>query len=229
MQNSNRLKRVISIVANSALVLSAIIVAGSVVHSRYMTTVPSTSSAMFSEQKDWETFADAGSMIGDPSAPVVLIEFGDFECPACRTLSTHFRELLAKRPGEVAVLYRHMPLSKHRFAESAAIASECGARQTSFEQIHDSLFAHQKQLGLKPWTEIAFGAGVADTTAFSVCMRDSSTFSRIAADKKAAERLGANGTPTVLINGVRFSGVPHRRTLDSLVTEALRVRRARVS
>ena len=97
----------------------------------------------------WEELAEAGHRIGPMDARLVLVEFSDFECPACAFLSNdlvpHLRE---QYPGQVAVVYRHWPLQKHRFSYAAARASECAAFQGGFEQSHDVVYSQQHLLGV---------------------------------------------------------------------------------
>jgi protein-disulfide isomerase len=117
-----------------------------------------------------------------------------------------------------AVLYRHWPLERHRFAEPAARASECAGIQGRFEQMHDSLFSMQAKLGVIPWSELASGAGVKDLRAFEQCMASDSVPGSILADAIAAKRLGARGTPAVVVSGgSQFVGVPSKTVLDSLL------------
>lgn len=213
----------ISVIANGALVVCALLVTASVVRSQFITPTPPIirSSAMFEDQPDWREYAVAGQRIGRADAKVTLVEFSDFECPACRALATQLHEIMAESPERLAVIYRHMPLASHRFAEQAAIASECSAKFTKFAAMHDTLFAAQRSIGVTPWSELAASIGIADTVAFKHCMKDPASLARVNEDKAAAEKLGVKGTPTVLINGVRFAGVPHRKVLDSLIDLAV--------
>lgn len=213
-------KETVGTALNAVLVLCAIVVTFFVARSAFQKqSMPTTTQGVRLEaQDDWQSWMDRGNLIGSADADVTLIEFGDFECPACRALARVLKDVVASSDGKVAVLYRHMPLESHRFSEPAALAAECAAREGRFEAMHDTLFVSQKSFGLVPWTELALSAGVEDTTAFRDCMKDNSALAVISEDRAAAARLGVNGTPTVLVNGVRFAGVPRREVIDSLIS-----------
>ena len=173
-------------------------------------------------QPDWGSYVRGGNRIGSATAHAVLVEFADFECPACRALDKRLMAIRQKYPNDFAIVYRHYPLAMHRFAEQAAVASECAAHEGRFTALHDSLFAHPDSIGLKSWRKFATGAGVRDSLAFDRCLSDSSVAARVESDRRAGDSLGVRGTPTVLINGVKFTGVPTTNQLDSLVQAALR-------
>lgn len=157
--------------------------------------------------EEFATYHDAGQRIGPATAPVTIVEFSDFQCPSCKQLHTALRELRARFPDEVSVLYRHYPIeSIHTHAVSAAIASECAAAQGRFEAFLDLLYAEQALIGQLRYVDLARRAGVTDTIAFNVCLSGPAPRARLAEDRAAAERLGVRGTPTVLVNAQRFSG-----------------------
>jgi protein-disulfide isomerase len=172
-------------------------------------------------QENWRSFAEGGHRIGPANAPVVLVEFSDFQCPACRALEERLRESRKKFPRDLAIVYRHFPLNIHRFARAAAEASECAAQQGRFERMHAVLFDQPDSIGVISWRSFARLAAVPDLSAFERCMRDSTALPAVTRDRRAAEHLGADGTPTVLINGIRFSGALPQATLDSLVESVL--------
>lgn len=176
----------------------------------------------FTPDKNWRTYAAAGQRIGPPDAKVVMIEFADFQCPACRALHSQVGLLRERYPADFALVYRHWPMPNHRHARVAAMASECAGVQTRFEQMYEALFVNADSIGITPWNAFASSAGVPDVPAFDKCLRDSSTALIVDRDSRTAVRTGGRGTPTVFINGVRFTGVPEPATLDSLVRVALR-------
>jgi protein-disulfide isomerase len=210
---------------NTIMVVCAITLTFLAVRQYRQPTIRTIPQPGFEPQADWLEYASTGHVIGNHDATVIAVEFADFECPACRVLSGNIHEIVSKRPQDFAVLYRYFPLRSHRFSDAAAVAAECAARQGKFREMHDSLFAYQAQFGLKAWTQIAAEAGVPDTSGFSECLADSTSIKTVERDKQAAEQLGLAGTPTLLINGVRFTGVPTKGILDSLVDAALQQKR----
>jgi protein-disulfide isomerase len=199
------------------LVSCALVSTGFVIRNGMTSTLPPTVTSRLATQKDWMDFADRGHRLGAADAAVTIVEFGDFECPACRALADRFDELLARRPTDVSILYRHMPLASHRFARMAAVAAECASQFGRFKEMHDTLYANQRSLGIRPWAELAYSAGITDSSTFSTCMRDSTVVKAVDRDIEAATRLRAPGTPTILIEGMRYTGVPPVSLLDSLI------------
>jgi protein-disulfide isomerase len=171
----------------------------------------------------WERFARGGHRLGPDDAPVTIVVFADFECPYCATLATAtLPQIRARYPTKVAVVYRHFPLRQHRFAYPAARAAECAGRQQRFDAYHDQLFTRQDSLGLLTFTELAQDAGVPDLRAFSTCASATGPVESIELDLRAARELGAYATPTVVIDGMMYSGTLSVPTLDSLVKAVLR-------
>jgi len=183
---------------------------------------PAARKAAIESQTDWRTYAIDGHRIGPPDAKAVLVEFADFQCPACRRLEDRLRVARKRFPLDFAVVYRHFPLNIHKFARQAAVASECGAQQSRFPEMHDALFDVGDSLGVVPWTVLAARAGVASVPQFAKCMSDSTVIALVTRDVDAAKRLGARATPTLLIDGVRATGTIPQSTLDSLVQNAIK-------
>jgi protein-disulfide isomerase len=161
---------------------------------------PETRSAK--EIPDWVKYAKPGHRIGSEEAKVVIIEFADFECPACRSFEVSaLAGVRAKYPDDVAIYYRHWPLSYHRFAYPAARAAECAAAAGRFTEMHDVLYRKQDSLGLKAFSSFAKEAGVTDIEEFDECNGVSTPVDRIEADIVAVGELGGQGTPTVIVAG----------------------------
>lgn len=171
---------------------------------------------------DWGSYAAAGHRMGPDGAAVTLVEFSDFQCPACRLLAASLDTLRARYDGQVQVVYRHFPLRSHPHAIAAARASECAAAQGRFEAFHDVVFAEQDSVGRVPWTRFARNAAVPALTAFEACAGETGPILPLARDTVAGLRLGVSSTPTLLINGRRVVGAPPLATLDALVRQELR-------
>ncbi|HEU0014903.1 MAG TPA: thioredoxin domain-containing protein, partial [Longimicrobium sp.] len=144
-------------------------------------------------------------------------------CPFCASIAPELRALVADRPGQVAVWFRHMPLDKiHPHARAAALASACADEQGRFAELHDTLFAQQDSIGGKAWEAFAREAGVRDLAAFGQCMDTRRHAARIEADLRAAKRLQVRATPTVIINGLLIEGTLTRDELEKHVADAAR-------
>jgi protein-disulfide isomerase len=169
---------------------------------------------------DWADYQQAGVRVGDDKAPVVIVEFFDFECPICRSAAPYMESLPKRFAGDVAVIYRNYPIHKHAFG--AAVAAVCASQANAFQSFYDLLFDHPKWAGATPWPNVALSAGVADTTSFKHCMKAGRATGAVVRDTMAAHKLGAFGTPTFLVNGRRIDGFYGAETMDSVIAMALR-------
>jgi protein-disulfide isomerase/uncharacterized membrane protein len=151
---------------------------------------------------------------GNPDAPITIVEFSDFECPACGHAFSDLRNLVRGRT-DVKLVFRHFPLDSacnarmqqqlHPYACQAAAAAECAGQLGRFWEYHDELFEHQKLLDRDSLFRYAREVGL-DIPAFRTCLDDPATMDRIAADVAAGTRLGVESTPTIFINGRRVQG-----------------------
>lgn len=211
-------------VLTSTLVVCALITTGLVAYRELFATsprpVPSPSpKPVFIE--NWKFHLGTGVRLGPSSAPVQLVEFGDFECPFCATLHDRLKALRSRYPTKVAISYVHYPLPMHRFAEPAARAAECAGEQEHFERMHDLLFEQQNMLGLKPWDDFAAEAGVPDLAAFKSCIQSNGPVPRITQGRQLAEQLDIKGTPTLIINGWKLTHPPTEEELDRMIRAVL--------
>jgi protein-disulfide isomerase len=149
---------------------------------------------------------------------VTLIEFSDFQCPFCATLSQTIRSMQERDPSAFRVVYRHYPLAQHTHAATAGVAAECAAQQRRFGEYHDALFANQDSIGTRAWTRFAADAGVADTVAFKRCMAGPAAKARVDEDARAAARLRLPGTPSLIVNGRLYSGGISEEELSTLIS-----------
>ena len=135
------MNRTIEKLLSTVLTLAAVAVAVAVVHREYFRPAEPAQSAVRNPERlttqQWNALLGASiTMRGDSSAPVVLVEFADLECPACG----HYHEKIMPRvQGEFGpnLLYRlvHLPLPAHRFARHAAVAAECASRQNAVREL----------------------------------------------------------------------------------------------
>jgi protein-disulfide isomerase len=150
---------------------------------------------------------------GTPGAPVVLVEFSDFECPFCREEAKMLREnLLATYPKEVRLYYLDYPLeSLHPWAKAAAMMGRCIFHQnaTAFWDYHDWIFQHQEEINpenLKDKVlEFAKGKGI-DAAQLSKCIDSRATEEEVDKTKAEGKSLDVSSTPTLFVNGRRMVG-----------------------
>lgn len=167
---------------------------------------------------DYRAFA-VGRVLGGPNdAPVTIVTFSDFQCPICARVASTLSAILAAYPDRVRVVYRHWTLDRiHPYAREAAIAAECAAEQGRFARFHDHVYARQDSLGPIPWVRLAVASGVPDTVAFNRCLVSVAPEARLERDRRDGVRLGVEGTPTMLVNGLVVRGALSRLQFDSIV------------
>lgn len=171
--------------------------------------------------------ADDDPMLGNPSAPVTLVEFADFQCPFCgRMFSETLPQIKEKyvKTGKVKFVYRDFPLSSiHQFAQKAAEAGECADDQGKFWQYHDVLYVRQQQLSgenLKKWAgEIGL-----DMAQFNQCLDSGKYADEVAKDLQDGVNAGVTGTPATFVNGRLVSGALPYAQFEAVIEEALRAR-----
>ena len=142
---------------------------------------------------------------GDQNAAVTLVEFSDFQCPFCSRV-TGTLDLIENTYGDkVRIVFKHLPLRMHTRAPLAHAASEAANRQGGFWEMHDLIFANQRELTEAKYIEYAGKIGL-DVDRFKKDMVSASVKARVEADKAEAERLGVTGTPGFFVNGYFLSG-----------------------
>jgi protein-disulfide isomerase len=172
---------------------------------------------------EWRSVAREGTVMGPAVAPVQIIEFSDFQCPFCAEVQTALRQVRARHPRDVSVVFRHFPLeSIHPHAFAAARASACAGDQGRFEAYHDALFAAQDQIGTRSWDAFARVAKVSDADAFRACMASNRHTDAVRRDADEAKRIGLRVTPTLIINGRGIGGLVTAEELEAHVERARR-------
>lgn len=128
---------------------------------------------------------------------------------------------MAKYPREIALVYRHWPLSYHQMAYPAARAAECAAAQGRFSAMHDALYASQDSLTRASMLDLASQAGITDRLRFTECFGSSEPVAAIERDIATAQNINGIGTPTIVINGRVLKHVPDSAGFDTLVRDAI--------
>jgi protein-disulfide isomerase/rhodanese-related sulfurtransferase len=144
-------------------------------------------------------------MTGNLQASVAVVEFGDFECPACGRAEEGVREIRKKYGDRVRFVFRHFPLGRHPFALKAAEASECAAEQGKFWEAVEKLYGGQSDLSETALIRYAGELGL-DVPRFTQCLGNGSTLARIQRDAEDARALGIDRTPTFFVGQQRIMG-----------------------
>lgn len=171
-----------------------------------------------------------GIAIGDPDAPVTIMEFADFQCPGCGQFAWRMAPLIKERlveTGKARFVYYDFPLPMHGNAFLASRAGRCANEQGVFWKFHDILYGQQRfwsdvptSKAAEQFVEYAEQAG-ADPAAFEACLRSDRYAREVTESIKLGESLGVEGTPTIFINNQRYPGVPGSvRELEEAVARA---------
>jgi len=153
------------------------------------------------------TAPDAPSIKG-ASSTVSIVEFADFECPACAAMHPIFKEYLKTEGSKVNFVYRNFPI--HADADKFAVAALAAGKQGKFWEMHDIIFENQEA-----WSELSLDkkmetfAGYAkklglDMTKYSADLNDPALAEIVKKDKADAIAMGVNATPTIIINNNRI-------------------------
>lgn len=161
---------------------------------------------------------------GPAAAPVVMVEFSDFQCPFCSQAAALIKQITDAYPNDVRFIYKNYPLPFHKEAMPAAKAAVAAGKQGKFFEMHDKLFENQRGLGEEFYTKAAQEIGL-DVEKFKKDMADPSVQAQIDQEMKEATQADVRGTPTIFINGKK----PQGRSFElykSIIDEALKAKKA---
>jgi len=147
-----------------------------------------------------------GPSQGPDDAPIVIVEFSDFQCPFCQRVLPTISGIRERYPDQVRIVYRHLPLdSIHSRARAASEASACADQQGKFWEYHDLIFENNRSLADEDLEAHASTLGL-EMEAFRQCVSERQTQQIVQNDSAAAGRLGLTGTPAFYVNGIPLSG-----------------------
>lgn len=163
---------------------------------------------------------DPARVRGNPKAPVMIVEFADFQCPYCQAVEHTVDDVFAKYKGQVAIAYRDMPLTQiHPFAQGAAEAARCAGEQGKFWEYHDLLFK-DRRLDSNGLLDEARALKL-DDKQFQSCLTSEKYKAQIQADAQDGMRAGVNGTPGFFVNGAYLDGNQPESEFDKAIQDAL--------
>ena|SRR2546421_6005157 len=174
---------------------------------------------------------DDDPVLGSPDAKVLMIEFGDYQCPSCRMFWKDVEPRLRKDyvdTGKVKLVFRDFPLTQiHPEAMLAAMAVDCAGEQNKYWEYHDKVFREQYNKGddivrfkaadLKKWAKET----KLDPAKFDQCLDSEKYRNEVLKDRMDGEAAGVQGTPTFFINGRVMGGaqqyVEYKKLIDDLL------------
>jgi protein-disulfide isomerase len=162
---------------------------------------------------------------GPKSAKVTVVEFADFQCPACAAFHPEMKKILSDYNGKIYFVYRHFPLPMHKNARGAAQAAEAAAAQGKFWPMYDQLFEKQSE-----WSEVAnptdlfasYAKNVKlDEEKFKKAVEESNGTATIQKGIDDGNKAGVNSTPTLFVNGKKVEGANSIADLATQVRSAI--------
>lgn len=144
-----------------------------------------------------------GPPLGNPDAPIAIVEFSDFTCPFCQALRPELERFVRDHEGRVKLYYKPFPIPSHPRAREAAIAGEWARDGGFFWKMHDLLFEHPHALSDADLASYAATVG-GDPEDLAAALAKSRDEARIAASQAEARTAGLRGTPTLYVNGRRL-------------------------
>ena len=215
-----------------SIVLAGVIIAGAIMFTRRSDSIaPSQKLAQAGDAvpvaADMKAVESSGPALGKPDAPVVVVEFADFQCPFCgRFYQGTAKDLIEKyvKTGKVKFVYHDFAFLGNE-SNWAAQAARCAGDQGKFWQYHDYLFEHQNGENegvfskdhLKSFAlEIALNAGD-----FNTCLDSGKHAQEVLNDTEAGRKLGVTGTPTSFVNGKIVQGAVPFSQFEQTILEKL--------
>jgi protein-disulfide isomerase len=156
---------------------------------------------------------------GSQDAPVVFVEFADYECPYCQKVNPQIQQLKKEYGDKIAIVFKDFPLPMHHGAEKAAEAARCAGEQGKFWEYHDVLF-YSKQIEVDDLKEHARVLKL-NEDAFNSCLDSGSQSKAVNQDLAEGKDLGLTGTPSFFVNGHFFSGTVDYGALKDIVNQQL--------
>jgi len=158
---------------------------------------------------------------GPAGAPVVLVEYGDYQCPYCGAAYPIVKKVQKELGAKLRFVFRNFPLTNmHPQAQWAAETAEAAAAQGKFWEMHDYLYENQPSLGDETFFAKYEGKLKLDLPKLKREVAQHAHSARIEEDYMSGIRSGVNGTPTFFINGLRYDGYPEFGPLVSALGEA---------
>jgi len=166
----------------------------------------------------------ASYRIGPDSAKVKVVEFSDYQCPACKSIESHLKTLITSYGDQVQLVYRNFPLPQHKNAMAASLAAQAAGAQGKFWRMHDRLFDTQDS-----WASLADPTdyfvligreALVDVDPLREAIIKQTYLAKIKTDVADGNRMGIQGTPTFFVNGVQVQ-LRQPKDLDDAISKAL--------
>ena len=142
---------------------------------------------------------------GKKDADIVIVEYGDYQCPYCGAAYPVLKEMMTKYGKQIKFVFRNFPLSEmHQYARPAAIVAEAAALQGKFWEMHDAIYENQRTLSEPFLLELVEKLDL-DPHQFNTDIKKSELAAKVDSDFESGILSGVNGTPSFFVNGRKFN------------------------
>lgn len=179
----------------------------------------------FSNKPPTPIASDDDPYLGGKDAKVVINEFSDFQCPACKSAAPIVRQLASEYGDKIKIIFNNFPLSSHPLSFKAAVAGECAFAQNKFWEFYDLLFSNEGDWEntsdpTSIFKDIAKKVGLDENT-FSECLNSKATEDRVNYDIREGESRRVLATPTFFVNDQKIQGAASLDEFKKVVDEEL--------
>jgi len=220
-------------IASSFIILGATVIAIFLISIGGKTNVPSTGSHLgnlrqqISELPNLTSLEDDDPILGDPNAPVTLVEFGDYQCTFCTRFFKETEPILIEKyvkTGKLKMVFRDFVING-RESQNAAEAAQCAGEQGKYWEYHNRLYSERRGYNVGTFKEenlkrFAQELGL-DTEQFNKCYDSGKYRDEISKDYQDALRFGSRGTPTFYLNGKQLVGALPSYVFEQAIEQLL--------
>jgi protein-disulfide isomerase len=162
-----------------------------------------------------------GPALGPADAPVTVVEYSDYLCPACRKAHETVKRVREQNRKRVRWVFRDLPLERHEGAREMAEAAHCAGDQGLFWEFQDAMFRVEEAPDRDGLMERAVELG-ADAEAFRACLESGRHRERVERGIQEARQAGVSATPTFFVNGRMVRGAPSEEELQGMIDQSSR-------
>lgn len=163
-----------------------------------------------------QVIASDDPYIGAENPKLTIVEFGDFECPACLNMYPILHQVILDYKDDVRLVWKDFPGPSHPNAMAAALGARCAQDQGAFWPFHDTLFANQENLSRELYNKIASELKL-NLATFNNCLDTSEKISLIGASMEMGQKVDIDATPFILIGEYKISGATSEESLRKLI------------
>jgi protein-disulfide isomerase len=156
---------------------------------------------------------------GNNRAQIVMYEYGDYNCPGCKSMQTVVNDIFTKYQSTITHVWKDFPFLSDSSTEFA-IAARCAGEQDKFWEYHDWLFQNQSNIDSIGLVEGAAQLGL-NKDRFTSCLLDDTIANLVEQDFAEARALGVNETPTIIVGGTALVGVQEFGDLENIIINAI--------